>query len=227
VGLREDAWLSRVFGYPVYALDGGVELPAGPALVYAKVPTDDVARARELGAAGFYVVDTNVTLARRPGPCGSEPRRQGVAVGVAEAGEREAVVAIAGSCFRTSRFHLDPAVARELANRVKREWIASYFEGTRGLELLVARAGGRPAGFLAVLEAEDGARVIDLVGVAPDAQGRGVGAALVAGFVRRHGERELLVGTQVANVRSLELYRRAGFGVARSAYVLHRHVEAA
>ncbi len=52
---------------------------------------------------------------------------------------------------------------------MKREWVRSYVEGRRGIELLAAGTDG----FLAVLEAPDGARVIDLVGVAQAAQGRG------------------------------------------------------
>jgi ribosomal protein S18 acetylase RimI-like enzyme len=89
--------------------------------------------------------------------------------------------------------------------------------------LLVGAAGPAPTGFLAVLETGD-ARVIDLVGVAPERQGRGVGSTLVDAFVRRHRGHELVVGTQLANVPSLRLYRRAGFAIARSAFVLHRHV---
>lgn len=220
--LRSDGWLSEVFGYPVYAVDEApAEAPPAPAFLYAKVPVADVARVRRLGAAGFSVVDTNVTLAFDA--CDNLSQAND-AVGVVRPEERDAVLDVAGSCFRTSRFHLDPAIPDELADRVKRAWVASYFDGSRGLELLVARDGERPVGFLAVLETEDGARAIDLVGVARAAQGRGFGRALVAEFVRRHAGRELLVGTQVANVRSLELYRRAGFGIVRASYVLHRHV---
>lgn len=222
MSLREDPWLAGVLGRPVYAVDDGTGGDA-PGFYYAKVPVDDVARVRALAPHGFGVVDVNVTLARggtmrtRPAAASVEPARPE---------HHDALLEIAGSCFRYSRFHLDPEIPDELAHRVKREWIRSYVEGARGLELLAALDGGSPVGFLAVLERE-GARVIDLVGVASAAQGSGVGSALVSAFVARHGadSRDLLAGTQVANVPSLRLYAAHGFSVRSSAYVLHRHVE--
>jgi GNAT superfamily N-acetyltransferase len=226
VELRDDPWLSEVFGYPVLVAGrcGERREPPVPSFVYAKVDAADTDRVGALEDEGFRVVDVNVTLARRaaePPP----PAHGPVRVERAAPEHTGAVLEIAGGAFRYSRFHLDPEVPGELADRVKREWIRSYVEGRRGLELLVALEGDRPLGFLAVLEA-DGARVIDLVAVAPEAQGRGVGGALVGAFVARHAPHssELRVGTQVANVPSLRLYARHGFEPAAAAYVLHRHV---
>jgi ribosomal protein S18 acetylase RimI-like enzyme len=222
VSLTEDPWLSGVLGRPVWALDGDRSGDA-PGFYYAKVPVDDVGRVRRLTEQGFAVVDVNVTLARRSGPVG--PGAGAVAVEPARSEHHAALVQIAGSCFAYSRFHLDPDIPDELANHVKREWLRSYVDGRRGVELLAAHENGAPVGFLAVLE-RDGARVIDLVGVARSAQRRGIGSALVAEFVARHGApgRDLVVGTQVANVPSLRLYAAHDFAVSSSAYVLHRHV---
>ena len=216
---REDPWLAGVLGRPVYDVDG--EPGDEPGFHYAKVDVEDVARVHALSARGFYTVDVNVTLAHERSTAGG-----GGDVEVARPEHHGALLDVAGSCFRYSRFHLDPQLPDELADAVKREWVRSYVEGTRGLELLAAVDEGAPAGFLAVLE-RDGARVIDLIGVAPSAQGRGVGKALVQAFVSRHSApgRELLVGTQAANVPSLRLYAALGFSIRSSAYVLHRHVE--
>lgn len=221
-GVREDAWLARVLERPVYAVDAGADLAGDldPGLYWAKVPVDGAAAAARLCARGFAPVDVNVTLTRE-GPAVTEPGP----VRPARPEEAPALLDIAGSCFRYSRFHLDPQLPDELADRVKREWVRSYVEGSRGLELLAAPGeDGRPVGFLAVLERDD-ARVIDLVGVAPDVQGRGHGEALVASFVARHAPhaRELRVGTQAANVPSLRLYEKLGFRFSSAAYVLHLH----
>jgi GNAT superfamily N-acetyltransferase len=219
-GLVEDAWLGAALERPVYALAGdpGAELPSG--FVYAKAEAEDVERARRLQAAGFYLVDTNVTLERAPGAASAPTAAAEVAE--ARADQADELLRIAGSCFRYSRFHLDPGFERHEADRVKREWIRSHLDGGRGLELLAASVDGRTAGFLAVLDAGD-ARVVDLVGVAPDLQGRGIGHALVAAFVGRHGDRLLRVGTQVANAPSLRLYAAHGFVPVSARYVFHRH----
>jgi ribosomal protein S18 acetylase RimI-like enzyme len=110
---------------------------------------------------------------------------------------------------------------------VKREWVASYFEGRRGDRLFVARVAGRIAGFLAaVMTQHDGrpAAAIDLVGVAADHQRAGVGRALVRRFAAHYaGCEHVIVGTQAANVPSIRMYEGLGFRAVRSAYVLHRH----
>src|SRR5690606_27530818 len=115
----------------------------------------------------------------------------------------DAIGALAAAELRTSRFHMDPRIDAADADRVKREWARNCVLGGRGEEVLVARAGDRPAGFLAVLAAGDD-RVIDLIAVSADHRRAGVGRALVAAFAARHaGARELRVGTQAANVDSL------------------------
>jgi ribosomal protein S18 acetylase RimI-like enzyme len=216
---RRDDWLSGVLGFDAWT--DAAPADSMRALVTRRVPAEDVDALRAAEELGFAVVDVNVTLERS----GSD----GIGAGdgeVAPATDEQAaaLLDVAGSCFRYSRFHLDPLIPQEAADRVKREWVRSYVEGRRGIELLVAGTDG----FLAVLEADDGARVIDLVGVAPAAQGRGVGESLVAAFAHRHGDggRTLRVGTQIANVPSLRLYEKVGFRIVSAAYVLHRHVGA-
>jgi ribosomal protein S18 acetylase RimI-like enzyme len=234
----EDRWLAGIFGYPVFRVAlSPAELPPSGALrdharlqtsafYYAKIDTARIDQLRALAAGGFQVVDVNITL--RLGPPWPVPA---ATAGVSEVrpDEESAVVGIAGRCFTTSRFHLDPSVPGPVANRIKSEWIANYFRKERGERLYAARVESRTAGFLAVLASpsERGiVRVIDLIGVDPPFQGRGVGRSLIAQFIREEGPRSigLEVGTQAANTRSLRLYGQMGFLVARTQYVMHRHV---
>lgn len=224
-GVSADAWLTGLFGRPVSRVDPGADVSSlpSPGFAYAKVPVSDVAEASRLQAAGFRVVDVSMTFSRERG--GAPP--PATAVARVDASSAAAVLDIAGSCFRFSRFHLDPLVDDALAHRIKREWIRSYVEGRRGHSLWAVLDAGKPAGFLAVLTAEAGGKrqaVIDLVGVAAGSQGRGFGRDLVRFFVREFSSYdELVVGTQAANVPSMRLYESCGFRAARAAYVLHRH----
>ncbi len=239
--LREDHWLASVLGREVFAVaeapaagaisglaDGLRAHAAGRrAMYYARIDPDRIDLVRELGAAGFYVVDTSVLLARA-GTGDAMPRgADAVAVADARPEHHASALDIAEHAFRWSRFHLDPLIDRADADRVKREWIRSYVEGRRGERLLIATDGGRVVGFLAVLAADTPAgsvRTIDLIAVSPDAQGRGVGTALVSAFVGRYADRDRLeVGTQAANLGSIALYERCGFRVARARLVLHMH----
>jgi len=231
-----DGWLSDVTGIPCYGMDladadvpAVAEIPDGTAFVFAKVSVTRVDLAKAATRAGFYLVDTNVTLQHFASARNDVPDK-GVVIEPAAAPDHAAVQDIASSAFRYSRFHLDPGFPRALADRVKREWARSCCEGKRGSGLFVSRREGRVAGFLAVLTTTDDGRtaaVIDLIAVDRSAQGAGVGTALVRHFVRECRTRTdvLRVGTQLANFPSLALYRRCDFSVIGAKYVLHAHLK--
>lgn len=249
--LSEDLWLSAIVGHSVFkvTLDGADALRAEATAswrdriaqhlkgrtagsYYAKIGSTRIDLVRQLSALGFYVVDVQVTfgLDKAVEPRNLAPAaRSSCRIGEFHPAQREAVLAIAKSCFRYSRFHLDPLIPPETANQIKHDWILNYILKQRGEHLWVATVAGRPAGFLAVIAGEEAGRryrAIDLIGVAPDYQGRGIGQALTAFFVdfyKQHSD-FLQVGTQIANLPSMRLYPKIGFSLIKSAYVMHRHV---
>ena len=205
---------------------------------YAKFPTERVDLVQAMVSAGFGVVDVLVTFGLRSSNVNRETGRATRSSSTADVAitdyvaptQHEAVLDIAGSAFVYSRFHLDPQIPLEAANAIKRAWTANYIAGNRGERLMVALLEEEPVGFVAVLGGEvDGqrSRVIDLIAVDPDHQGRGIGGALVSSFAKWHAEEcDLLrVGTQAANVASMRLYERCGFSVDETAYVMHAHTE--
>jgi GNAT superfamily N-acetyltransferase len=237
--IQPDVWLSEVLARPVFSVHDpasgtgaelGADVFAHPgAFYFAKLAATDMHGMHALSAAKFRVVEANVTLTRSIEPLALEATSPHVHVIPARPEWRDQVLAVAGSSFRYSRFHLDPCIDREAADRVKREWVRSYFEGRRGDRLLVALEINQPVGFLAFLVAQRDERrvgVIDLLGVRPDRQGRGIGAQLIAAALDecQAAADVLEVGTQTANVPSLRLYEHAGFAVARTGFVLHRHI---
>jgi ribosomal protein S18 acetylase RimI-like enzyme len=218
VEIAEDGWLSERFGHPVFTVHELGEL--GRAGTYqAKVATADVPRLHQFLDAGFRVVCTSVTLRREAAPidgsAGVRPLDPARDVSLSD---------IAAQAFRFSRFHLDPDVPDEVAVRIKRDWAQAYVDGTRGEGALVAELDGDVVGFLGIVAAGD-VRVIDLIAVAPAAQGRGAGAALVRRLCS-DWPGPVEVGTQTANERGIRFYERLGFETARTAYDLHLHVAA-
>jgi GNAT superfamily N-acetyltransferase len=236
--IRTDEWLSEICGYPVFRVDASADVSIEQvvrehmrseprAFYYIKVDAEAVGTMRALVAAGFCPVDVNVLFASPSADIRTEPA-EGIAVAQAHPTQRDSVLAIAETCFRYSRFHLDPQFPKALANRIKRAWIANYFDGGRGDRLFVATRGHRPIGFLAALRIERPGgvvAVIDLVGVEPQSQGLGAGSSLVAAFAEFYRTRceRLEVGTQLANTPSIRLYQRAGFSLSSGKYVLHMH----
>jgi GNAT superfamily N-acetyltransferase len=240
VELRSDGWLTGLMERNVFRLELSPEEEdvCGPlgrhsagqtsAFYYCKVDTRHIGLVRQLTRVGMYVADTNVTLElSRSSSLGSAA---GVTVESQRPGEEEAVLAIAATAYRYSRFHLDPLVGLALAHLIKREWCRSYLLGQRGDRLLVARLGDRPVGFLAALVAGTGearSAIIDLLGVDTAHQRRRVGAALTMAFIAAYSGKvgSLQVGTQAANIESLRLYERLGFSIVRTQYVMHLHVQ--
>jgi ribosomal protein S18 acetylase RimI-like enzyme len=247
----EDFWLSGIVGHSVFRITpddaevtGGVDDAPWRdrithhlqhqvrASYFSKISSTRIDLVRQLSAIGFYVVDVNVTFGldkvvtpqRIPGKA-----RSGCRIGKVRPEQREAVLAIARSCFRYSRFHLDPLIPVATANQIKHDWVLNYLLKKRGEHLWVATVDHRPVGFLAVIagnEAGKRYRAIDLIGVATDYQERGVGQALVAFFVGYYRDQSdfLQVGTQIANLPSIRLYEKFGFSLIKSAYVMHLHV---
>ena len=234
-GLIADTWLAGCLGRDVYrlpakpldgpgALDNVRELCCGVArgsMVYARVPVGDVPTVGALQGLTFRLVDTNVTLERpllercEPGSGAIRPARPS---------DESQVVALARTSFTHSRFHQDPAIGADRADRLKGEWVANFFRGRRGDAMVVALEGDRIIGFLLALAADDDAVVIDLVAVDESCRGRRIAGALTQAAQLHWPEATgLRVGTQLANVAALGAYQGLGFAVTSAAYVLHFH----
>jgi ribosomal protein S18 acetylase RimI-like enzyme len=129
---------------------------------------------------------------------------------------------IAAEAVTDDRFHADPRFPAEQAGKLKAAWLANDFAG-RADCLLVAESEGRLAGYIACL-LHQRAAVIDLVAVAPAAQGRGVGASLVEAAIAHYTGRagHLAAGTQAHNRAAVRLYGKLGFREAQRATTLHR-----
>jgi GNAT superfamily N-acetyltransferase len=229
---QPDPWLAGILGRPAFNVNTAEQPSSGwktrlrseDLLVTAKLGTDQVAQASLLQDLGFRTVDTALTF---DAPGLTAPAAD-TRVRFARPEDRAAVTQIAGSAFVCSRFHLDPAIPNRLADRVKAVWADNFFAGQRGDAMVVAEHAGAVAGFLQLLVSRDGALVIDLIAVAPQAARNGLARAMV-GFAAANGvgdrrpPRGFRVGTQAANTPSVRLYESLGFRLAAAQFVLHHH----
>jgi len=236
--LHGDSWLAAIFGRPVWRVDvkgGGDGLSAlkiaGSVFAYAKCEASRVDEVVALSNFGFRVVDTGLTLGGTVS-AGSWSRSVSVgqAVRYANLRDRDTVCDIASRAFNFSRFHLDPQIPTGMADRIKASWARNYFSGERGDGMVVAESNSRVVGFLQLLWGQEDTLIIDLIGVAPESQGRGLGRAMICyAAVNGTGDHrrpiKILVGTQAANIPSIRLYESLGFRTRSAKYVLHYHGE--
>ena len=198
------------------------------AFYYVRIPSGEQFQLAYMQDLGFNVVDLNVTLGRDSKSQFSVRSDSFVITQWEDSDDNEDILDIALKSFKYSRFHLDPLIPNALANYIKREWIRNYLKGNRGECLLVATLEGQPVGFLAVLtDVNQGEelRIIDLIAVGGRYQNRGIGKALVARFIELYAGKgfNLKVGTQAANIASINLYQKLGFHVEETSYNLHAH----
>ena len=222
-----ELWLGRpvVRVRDVRAADAAIAAAGGdgPWMIEARVAVSEVAQVAFLTQRGFRLIDTNVQLTRRAAPIESGP----AACRFATAVDEPAVRAIAAHAFSQTRFHLDPRIPNETANRIKEEWAGNFFAGRRGDWMVVAEHGGNVAGFLQALRGDGDVLVIDLIAVSEAGRRRGLARSMIAHAATACFGRDVAmrVGTQIANISSLAMYRRLGFELTSASYVLHRHAE--
>jgi len=230
-----DQWLSQILGCAAFKvkLDDEclpnvlLEPPRQEAFYSTKVSITKVNIVKILANAGFHTVDVNLTL-ERLADANRLTDTHNISVEKASDEDRQDTLDIAESCFKYSRFHLDPDIPNPTANKIKREWINNYFNKNRGSDLFIAKKNGKPVGFLAVLEIsinEKIIRIIDLLGVSINHQRQNIGKTLTNYFIKTSSEKSevVRVGTQAANIPSLQLYESCGFRIVNAAYVMHAH----
>lgn len=155
---------------------------------------------------GFRAVEDLVTFE-------SHVDRMAEALPCAMPEDAERVGALARRAFHCTRWHLDPKIPDETANAYKAQWAKNAVRG-RAIAVLVSHGKTRDILGFNALMAQGHTLVIDLIAVAPEWQGHGIGRALVDGafaFASNHGYARIRVGTQSVNVASRRLYEAMGF----------------
>jgi len=231
-GYQLEAFESEIFAAPVVRLTwGGGEAAApkslseivgewrrgGVWLASCRIGGDGGEALELLTGAGFRPVETLLTFRR---PLGKPPEGAPT-VTLAGPGDREDCLAIGRAAFTFDRFHADPEISDSAADRVKEKWVANALNG-RADAVLVSRDGGRTTGFNLCLLAA-GEAIIDLIAIAPDRQGQGLGRRLVAAALDHYRGRAetIAAGTQLANQPSIKLYTAMGFKEYERQVTLH------
>jgi dTDP-4-amino-4,6-dideoxy-D-galactose acyltransferase len=184
---------------------------AGFEHVSRRVLGDAFAEISGLERAGYQLLDLGIVFDHdlrgvKPGlPDG---------IKVATESDIDRVVAECATIFRTSRYYHDPSFDAERADELHRRWIWNSFRGRADAVLVPAEA----TAFVTCAVDKSGLGNIALFGVAPGAQGRGVGQRLLGAALAWFAERakRVEVKTQSINYAASRMYERGGFRLCRS-----------
>lgn len=199
----------------------------GLSVIFARVTLNDLPTIQSLEKEGAILTDVLLTfyvnLERK-----LEPVRSSV-IEVAEANERDerVLIEIAKKDFlAVDHFHADPYLPRSKCDEVNPKWVSSCMKGLVD-EVLVARKGGKPIGFVTcnVEQVINGYTYgfIDLAGVKKKHKGRGIGSLLFSKALKwlsKH-TKSVYTGTQAVNIPAVGLFRKAGFRYILSEATLH------
>jgi len=233
----KDKWLSDQIGKSVYQLKVNdlseevfsndwrnfrIDHTEDNYLVFSKIRTNSVNIWQCLEKANFKLIDTNVIFELNVNKLFEKQQHNDIEICLAKKKHQQALEKIARDNFNYSRFHLDSRINNDIANQIKQNWVKSYFFGKRGDEMLVALLHNKPVGFLQLIIKEK-TILIDLICVDKIAQGRGVASSMIQFASTNIKRSSIIVGTQIGNLPSINLYQKLGFVLTRSDYVFHYH----
>lgn len=212
--LHKDQWLSNYFEYAVYnykAERDNIPSAFPQGLVISKIATSEIDILNALLNYNFRLIETALVFNQ------AKLLTHAVTHNIRDAqlNDKFQVCNIAKDAFVNSRFYQDNNIDNSIASRIKTDWIANYFNGERGSDLLVAYNGDVVTGFVLLID-----NIIDLIAVAKNYQNQGVAKDLIKVANDKCGL--LTVGTQLINIASINFYEKNNFVLAKSQYVLHR-----
>lgn len=194
--------------------------------LYALIQAGDTGLAQRLEGRGFLFTDIRLTLRRDESavpPC----RKDDIQVRLAVEEDIPRLRTIASVSFTQTRFHEVSGLDRRRCNDFYPTWIEN---SCRGFEdaVLLAMLNDCPVGYITCNVTDGRVGRIGLFAVHPEAQGRGVGAALINASIRwfrDHDCGEIQVVTQGDNIKAQRLYQKAGFATYSVQLWFHRWFE--
>ncbi len=230
--LVKDVFLTQIVGRTTYHLKSENlndtiekelrEISRNPCFIYSKINVENLSLAKQLEAFGFSIIDTNIILEKNAplfssfiGNCD---------VDFAIQNDKNEVMNLAASSFRFSRFHLDPNIPNDIANKIKSKWVENFFLNKRGTHLIVAKIKQIVAGFLLCIK-DKNILYIDLFAVDSKKRGMGVANDMINFAVLNIPDiHTVIIGTQLANIPSINLFLKLDFKLKESKYIFHYHV---
>jgi len=174
-------------------------------------------------AGGFVLRDVRVVLERAVEPAERPAGAAPWTIAPARADQAAALEALAREAFPLTRFHADPAFSRMQCGDLYAAFVRRGMSGAP--ERLTLTDPSATCLNVCHLQPDIGVGTIELIAVAPERRGQGLGAALaeaaLAAFADA-GLRRATVATQAANVASQRLYQRVGYRTCEVGLWLHR-----
>jgi GNAT superfamily N-acetyltransferase len=197
-------------------------------LLIARSSTKDLGVVQTMEGIGFLLMDTLVyysfDLVKRAIPADSS----GAHVRKFVLDDKAQIERVAAEAFQGyyGHYHADTRLDRRKCDEGYVSWaVRSCTSKQVAAEVLVAERDHRIIGFATLRSNSPNECEGVLFGVAPEAQGIGIGRSLILselGWCKQQQAQRMIISTQVTNVAAQKMWCRVGFEPAHSYYTLHK-----
>lgn len=202
-------------------------------MLITRCPVAAIGTVQAMEGAGFRLMDTLLyfqrDLARDPLPTDAA---NAVTLRAANADDADTLASIARRAFAgyLSHYHADMRLDRAACDAAYTDWARNSVlkSGVADRVLLAEDAAGIPLGFLTLRRLNSAETDGPLFAVTPEAQGQGVGRALMLAGLRwsqEQGAARMIMSTQVTNTQSPRVWMRLGFVPHSAEYTFHKWFE--
>jgi GNAT superfamily N-acetyltransferase len=184
----------------------------GAVSVAVRIPMSDHSFVQVLEAGGFCYVGGLVTLRMDRQKRNTPQRTVGVSIRKVQKNDVGQLEKVARTAFTEGRFYHEPGLKTGSAQKIYGIWAKNSVNYAD--EIWVAEKKIQ-SGFVSLKKDHKGKRLwIDLIAVAPHAQGLGIGGLLVEESIKRvslQKDWDLAVKTEPENLKALRFYLKNGF----------------
>ncbi|MBW3020923.1 GNAT family N-acetyltransferase [Candidatus Woesearchaeota archaeon] len=174
----------------------------------------------------FYFIETYITFINNLNNIDMDTENNNIRL-LKDLSNIDEIKSIAKKSFKLDRFHIDPFLDDDLADKTREEWIKNIAKG-RGKIFCSFDKNNNINGFLGfkdnIINNELKYSTIELIAVHQDHQGKGIGKNLINNYLqylKNNKYKFSVVGTQAKNIPSIKLYERTGYEIIDSNYTYH------
>jgi ribosomal protein S18 acetylase RimI-like enzyme len=228
--LKLDKWLSKQLGYSAYNLNAAYLkqfnfLEARSKKILITIKSNKRIDNYFLKKNKIKFIEKNLTFFKKVSPNTNTEHKEFQNIRFSKKKDKKLVLGIAQNAFMKSRFFQDTKIKKNIAKKIKRNWILNFFTKTRGDYLIVSEINKKVVGFLLMLKSQSN-YIIDLIAVNRSYKNLGFASKMLNffhNFVVKKKNSIIFVSTQAINKGSIKFYKKNKFKIKHKKYIYHFH----